>query len=94
VKAFLLLIIVRFLFFAKNKLAIFIEKRISRSDLLSAKAMEIKKITTTQISQSVGHQRPASFDDFIGQQQIKKMLKTAIGSAKKRKGNLGHTLFA
>ncbi|MDR0649841.1 MAG: AAA family ATPase [Candidatus Peribacteria bacterium] len=56
--------------------------------------MEIKKITTTQIFAPSGHKRPDSFDDFIGQQQIKKMLKTAIGSAKKREGNLGHTLFA
>jgi Holliday junction DNA helicase RuvB len=71
-----------------------VEKRISRSDLLSVEAMEIKKITTTQISESAGHKRPDTFDDFIGQQQIKKMLKTAIGSAKKREGNLGHTLFA
>jgi Holliday junction resolvasome RuvABC ATP-dependent DNA helicase subunit len=56
--------------------------------------MEIKKIDTTQTSEPAGHKRPDSFDDFIGQQQIKKMLKTAIGSAQKRGGNLGHTLFA
>jgi Holliday junction resolvasome RuvABC ATP-dependent DNA helicase subunit len=50
--------------------------------------MEVKKITTTQILTPIGQKRPDSFDDFIGQQQIKKMLKTAIGSAKKREGNL------
>jgi Holliday junction resolvasome RuvABC ATP-dependent DNA helicase subunit len=40
--------------------------------------MEIKKITTTQLTEPTGHKRPTSFDEFIGQQQIKKMLKTAI----------------
>lgn len=56
--------------------------------------MEIKKIDTTQLSNSSGSVRPDSFDDFIGQEQIKKILKTAISSAQKRQGNLGHVLFA
>jgi Holliday junction DNA helicase RuvB len=56
--------------------------------------MEIKKITTTQNTEPTLQIRPDSFEDFVGQEQIKKMLKTAIGSAKKRAGNLGHTLFA
>jgi Holliday junction DNA helicase RuvB len=56
--------------------------------------MEIKRITTTQTTESKGQTRPSHFDDFIGQEQIKKMLKTAIGSAKKRDGTLGHILFA
>jgi Holliday junction DNA helicase RuvB len=56
--------------------------------------MEIKKISTTQVNDTHSQTRPASFDDFIGQEQIKKILHTAIGSAQKRAGNLGHILFA
>lgn len=56
--------------------------------------MEIKKIDTTQLTNSSPQTRPDTFSDFIGQEQIKKMLKTAIGSAQKRAGNLGHILFS
>ena len=56
--------------------------------------MEIKKIDTTQLSQEKGQTRPECFEDFVGQKQIKKILNTAIGSAQKRSGNLGHILFA
>lgn len=56
--------------------------------------MEIKKIDTRQLNDTNGHSRPDSFATFIGQSQIKKILKTAIGSAQKRQGNLGHVLFA
>jgi Holliday junction DNA helicase RuvB len=56
--------------------------------------MEIKKIDTTQLSASAPQTRPDNFSDFIGQEHIKKMLKTAIGSAQKRAGNLGHILFS
>ncbi|MDR0608368.1 MAG: AAA family ATPase [Candidatus Peribacteria bacterium] len=56
--------------------------------------MEIKKIDTTQLTEPNGQTRPETFSDFIGQEQIKKMLKTAIGSAQKRAGNLGHILFS
>jgi Holliday junction DNA helicase RuvB len=37
--------------------------------------------------------RPDSFDSFIWQEHIKKILQTAINSAKKRKGSMGHILF-
>ena len=56
--------------------------------------MEVKKIDTTQISYALGAARPEFFDDFIGQEPIKKILKTAIASAQKRSGPLGHILFA
>lgn len=56
--------------------------------------MEIKKIDTTQTSQVHWVSRPESFDDFIGQEPIKKILKTAIASAQKRVGHLWHILFA
>jgi Holliday junction resolvasome RuvABC ATP-dependent DNA helicase subunit len=56
--------------------------------------MEIKKIDTTQITTPSPQTRPETFSDFVGQEQIKKMLKTAIGSAQKRAGNLGHILFS
>lgn len=56
--------------------------------------MEIKKIDTTQTTQQKLGIRPTCFEDFVGQEQIKKMLKTAIGSAQKRQGTLGHILFS
>jgi Holliday junction resolvasome RuvABC ATP-dependent DNA helicase subunit len=56
--------------------------------------MEIKKIDTTQLSAPAPQTRPDNFSDFIGQEHIKKMLKTAIGSAQKRAGILGHILFS
>lgn len=56
--------------------------------------MEIKKINTeTQAPISNGH-RPGDFDEFIGQDHIKGVIKTAIDSAKKRKGHIGHILFS
>ncbi len=38
--------------------------------------------------------RPISFEDFIWQEEIKKILKTAILSAKKRNDSLGHILLS
>ncbi len=56
--------------------------------------MEIKKIDTTKQEQTVIATRPDNFKDFIGQTQIKKMLQTAIWSAKKRNWTLWHILFS
>lgn len=56
--------------------------------------MEIKKIDTTKQEKTMIATRPDNFDDFIWQTQIKKMLQTAIWSAKKRNWSLWHILFS
>ena len=56
--------------------------------------MEIKKISTEKLIPLHGTQRPLSFDDFIGQEHIKDVLKTAIQSGKKRESHIGHILFS
>lgn len=56
--------------------------------------MEIKKIDTTKQEHTILMTRPESFSDFIWQSHIKKMLQTAIWSAKKRWWNLWHILFS
>lgn len=56
--------------------------------------MEIKKIDTNTQKQTILATRPDSFDDFVGQSHIKKMLQTAITSAKKRNWSLWHILFS
>jgi len=56
--------------------------------------MEIKKIDTTKQEKTVLATRPDNFDDFVWQNQIKKMLQTAIWSAKKRNWTLWHILFS
>ena len=56
--------------------------------------MEIKKINIEQKSPWTGNFRPETFEEFIGQDPIKKVLHTAIESAKKRQGSLWHILFA
>lgn len=38
--------------------------------------------------------RPESFQNFVGQEAIKAVLSTAIDSALKRQGQLGHLLFS
>ncbi|HKL44575.1 MAG TPA: Holliday junction branch migration DNA helicase RuvB [Candidatus Absconditabacterales bacterium] len=55
--------------------------------------MEVKKINTDILIEINENIRPDSFDSFVGQEQIKKVLKTAIGSAKERQSNMGHVLF-
>jgi Holliday junction resolvasome RuvABC ATP-dependent DNA helicase subunit len=50
--------------------------------------MEIKKINTDKLINISGTHRPLSFDDFIGQEHIKNILKTAIESGKKRKSHV------
>ena len=47
--------------------------------------MEIKKINTERQAPANHGTRPESFDEFIGQEDIKGILQTAIDSAKKRK---------
>ncbi len=56
--------------------------------------MQIKKITTEIKTQEHYQQRPTTFEEFIGQEHIKTMVKTAIESSKKRGGNIGHMLFS
>lgn len=56
--------------------------------------MEIKKIS---IQSNLNHwfsQRPEDFSNFVGQEPIKSVLKTAIESAKLRNWSLGHILFS
>lgn len=56
--------------------------------------MEIKKINTDKLLNINTHQRPNSFEEFIGQEHIKWVVKTAIESSKKRNGQMGHVLFS
>ena len=56
--------------------------------------MEVKKINTEKLLNISQNGRPDSFEDFIGQEHIKKIVQTAIGSGKIRKGNMGHMLFS
>ncbi|MCF7835307.1 AAA family ATPase [Candidatus Gracilibacteria bacterium] len=56
--------------------------------------MEIKKISTEKLLDLNKHPRPNNFEDFIGQEHIKGVLKTAIQSAKKRESHMGHILFS
>lgn len=56
--------------------------------------MEIKKINMeTNDEEPITH-RPLSFEAFVGQEPVKTVLQTAIGSARKRWGQIGHILFA
>jgi len=56
--------------------------------------MEIKKISTEKLLDLNKHPRPNSFDEFIWQEHIKWVLKTAIQSAQKRASHMGHILFS
>ena len=56
--------------------------------------MEIKKINTDIIKPINEWSRPTSFDEFIGQEHIKWVIKTAIQSWKQRKSPIGHILFS
>ena len=56
--------------------------------------MEVKKINTDKLL-TINHTgRPDNFDEFIGQEHIKGVVKTAIDSGKKRKWYMGHILFS
>jgi holliday junction DNA helicase RuvB len=56
--------------------------------------MEVKKINTEKLLNINWTHRPVSFQDFIGQEHIKNVLKTAIESGQKRKSHIGHILFS
>ncbi|MFA6256384.1 MAG: AAA family ATPase [Candidatus Absconditabacterales bacterium] len=56
--------------------------------------MEIKKINTDKLLNVYRSGRPDTFDEFIGQEHIKGVVKTAIDSGKIRKGHMGHILFS
>ena len=56
--------------------------------------MEVKKINTDKLLNINSHARPDNFEDFIGQEHIKGVVKTAIDSGKKRKSYMGHMLFS
>ena len=55
--------------------------------------MEVKKINTDTIVEIEEGFRPESFDSFVWQEHIKKVLQTAIDSAKQRRSNMWHILF-
>jgi Holliday junction DNA helicase RuvB len=55
--------------------------------------MEVKKINTETLIETSDSFRPESFDSFVGQEYIKRVLQTAIDSAKERQSNMGHILF-
>ena len=56
--------------------------------------MEVKKINTEKLLNINQNGRPDCFEDFIGQEHIKKIVQTAISSGRIRKGNMGHMLFS
>lgn len=56
--------------------------------------MEIKKISTEKKMDINIGKRPECFDEFLGQNHIKSVVMTAIDSAQKREGQLGHVLFS
>lgn len=56
--------------------------------------MEIKKINIETKKDDGGTMRPGSLADFIGQDEIKRILQTAINSAKQAQHPLGHILFS
>jgi Holliday junction resolvasome RuvABC ATP-dependent DNA helicase subunit len=47
--------------------------------------MEIKKINTDKLLNINHSGRPDTFEEFIGQEHIKSIVRTAIDSGKKRK---------
>lgn len=56
--------------------------------------MEIKKISTEKLLDLNKHPRPSNFEEFIWQEHIKWVLKTAIKSAQKRDSHMWHILFS
>lgn len=55
--------------------------------------MQVKKIDLETIEVSRTDFRPVHFEDFIGQEDITRVVKTAIASSKKSKRPLGHMLL-
>lgn len=56
--------------------------------------MEIRKINIETKQDTSAGTRPSSLDDFVGQDEIKRILRTAINSAKQAQHPLGHVLFS
>ncbi len=56
--------------------------------------MEVKKIKTQKLIKTGNNFRPTRFDEFIGQDDIKKALKSAIISSQKTGLPIGHILFS
>ncbi len=56
--------------------------------------MEVKKINTDKLMNISHSGRPDTFEEFIGQEHIKGVVKTAMESGKKRKWHIGHILFS
>ncbi len=56
--------------------------------------MEVKKISTDKNLNKKASFRPSNFKQFVGQNNIKKVLQSSISSAKQRNQPIGHTLFA
>ncbi len=56
--------------------------------------MDINMINHKQKKTTSSTTRPIAFEDFVGQEQIKKLLKTAIWSSKTSGSALGHMLFS
>ena len=56
--------------------------------------MEVKKIKTQKLIKTGNNFRPTRFDEFIGQDDIKKALKSAIVSSQKTWNPIGHILFS
>jgi len=55
--------------------------------------MQIKKIDTTTIVETRIGYRPRNFSEFIGQEDITRVIQTAITSTRKSKRTLGHMLL-
>jgi len=55
--------------------------------------MQIKKIDTTTQAAPTGHWRPGSLEEFIGQEDIKSVVRHAIQSAQVREDSLWHILL-
>ena len=56
--------------------------------------MEIKKINIETKKDENASMRPSSLADFIGQQEIKRILQTAINASNQASHPLGHILFS
>ncbi len=56
--------------------------------------MEIKKISIETKQEAQIGTRPSLLKEFVGQEEIKRILHTAVSSAKQRQHPLGHVLFS
>ena len=63
----------------------FVKKQIKKNLFYKYRNMEVKKINTDKLLNINHTGRPDNFDEFIGQEHIKGVVKTAIESGKKRK---------